>query len=122
MNHTENDVRSDYSEAEQQRLLNCAHIIRASGTVAPAYCWLSESSETKGSKTYTYIKLITEKPEKKLTSKSLGRPGSDRHCQWKTAIARREAIAELEQHLKMLDALIERQAQAIQITENFILL
>jgi hypothetical protein len=116
MNHTENDVRSDYLEAEQQRLLNCAHMIRASGIVAPAYCWLSESSETKGSKTYTYIKLISEKPEKKLTSKSLGRPGSDRHREWRTAIERREAIAELEQQLKMLDALRERQDQALQLT------
>jgi hypothetical protein len=116
MNHAENDVKFDYLEAEQQRLLGCVQIIRASGTVAPAYCWLSESSETKGSKTYTYVKLITEKPEKKLTSKSLGRPGSDRHREWRTAIERREAIAELEQQLKMVDALIERQSQALHLT------
>jgi hypothetical protein len=39
-------------------------------------------------------------------------PGSDRHWEWKAAIERREAIAELEQQLKMLHALIERQANS----------
>jgi len=48
-------------------------------------------------------------------SKSMGRPSSDRHREWKIAIERREAIAELEQQIKMLDALIERQLQAFQL-------
>jgi hypothetical protein len=115
MKHTENNIEPDYLEAERLRLLDWVAVIQASGKVAPAYCWLIESSEEKGSRTYTYIKLITQKPGKRLTAKSLGRPGSDRHRQWKTAIARREAIAELEQQLKMLDALIERQDQALQL-------
>jgi hypothetical protein len=112
MKRTEINKELNYLEAEQQRLLDCIVAIRESGTVAHAYCWLIESTEAKGSKTYTYIKLLTQKPGEKLTSKSLGRPGSDRHREWKAAIERREAIAELEQQLKMLDALIERQAKS----------
>ena len=115
MNHIENNIEPDYLEAERLRLLDWITVIQASGKVAPAYCWLIESSEEKGSRTYTYIKLITQRPSKRLTSKSLGRPDSDRHREWKTAIERREAIAELEQQLKMLDALRERQDQALQL-------
>ncbi len=105
-------TKSDYLQAELQRLLNAVEAVRTWGTVAPAYCWLTESSETKGSKTYTYIRLVTEEPGKKLTSKSLGRPGSKRHQEWRAAIERREAIAELEQQLKILDLLVHRQAHA----------
>jgi hypothetical protein len=115
MNHTEINAEFDYLKAERKRLLDRIATIRASGTVAPAHCWLIESTEEKGSRTYTYIKLITQKPGKKLTSKSMGRPGSDRHREWKLSIERREAIGELEQQLKMLEALIDRQLQASQL-------
>ena len=115
MNHTENSITPDYLEAERLRLLDWVAVIQASGKVAPAYCWLVESSEEKGSRTYTYIKLITQRPSKRLTSKSLGRPGSDRHREWQTAIASLCAIAELEQQLKMLETLMERQDQALQL-------
>jgi hypothetical protein len=104
-----------YLQAELQRLLEATEAIRISGNVAPAYCWLTESSEIKGSKTYTYIRLVTEEPGKKLVSKSLGKPGSKKHQQWRSAMVRREAIAELEQQLKILDTLIQRQAQAKQL-------
>lgn len=116
MNRTENSITPDYLEAERLRLLDGIAVIQASGKVAPPYCWLIESSEEKGSRTYTYIKLITQRPSKRLTTKSLGRPGSDRHREWKTAIERREAIAELEQQLKMLEALMDRQDQALQLS------
>jgi hypothetical protein len=109
-----NTPESIYLQSELQRLLNAIQLLRTAGRVAPAYCWLTESTETKGSRTYTYIRLVTEEPGKKLSSKSLGRPGSEKHREWKAAIERREAIAELEQQLKMLDALIQRQQQAYQ--------
>jgi hypothetical protein len=115
MNHAE--IVFDPLLVERERLLDCISLVRGAGTVAPAHCWLITSSEEKGSRTYTYVKLITEQPGKKPTSKSLGRPGSDRHREWQAAIERREAIAELEQQLKMLDALIDRQAQALQLAE-----
>lgn len=98
--------------AERSRLLEKIRTIRCSGTVAPAYCWLIESSETKGSRTYTYARLVTEKPEGKRTLKSLGKPGSEKHRAWQAAIARREQIAELEQQLNMLKILIERQQKS----------
>lgn len=114
MQHNEamNFIESIYLQAELQRLLDSVKAVQTLGIVAPAHCWLTESSETKGSKTYTYIRLVTEEPGKKLISKSLGRPGSKRHQEWRSAIARREAIAELEQQLKILDTLVQRQAQA----------
>jgi hypothetical protein len=115
MKHTEMNLEFNYLGAERQRLLEHIVTVRASGTVAPAYCWLIESTEEKGSRTYTYIKLITQKPGKRLTSKSLGRPSSDRHREWQLALERREAIAEIDQQIKMLDALIERQIQALHL-------
>jgi hypothetical protein len=103
---------SPYLQSEFQQLLDAVELVRTAGRIAPAYCWLTESTEVKGSKTYTYIRLVTDEPGKKLSSISLGRPGSVKHRDWQAAIERREAIAELEQQLKMLNALIQRQAQA----------
>lgn len=103
-----------FLESEQEHLLTLIPQIRSAGEVAPAYCWLTETSSTKGTKTYTYAVLVTQKPEHKPKSQSLGKPGSPRHRHWKSAIARREAIAELEQQLAMLQALIERQIKAWQ--------
>lgn len=100
---------SAFLESERERLLTLIHQIRTSGEVAPAYCWLTETSSTKGAKTYTYAVLVTQKPDRKPKSQSLGRPSSQKHRHWKDAIARREAIAELEQQLSMLQALMERQ-------------
>jgi hypothetical protein len=105
-----NHPQETYLQLELQRLLDAVEKVRSTGRVAPAYCWLTESSETKGSKTYTYIRLVTQEPGKKLSSISLGRPGSEKHREWSSAIERREAIGELEQQLKMLDALIQRQS------------
>lgn len=105
---------SSLLEAEQQRLLLLIQHIQTAGQVAPAYCWLTESSSTKGGKTYTYAVLVTQPPDRKPSIQSLGKPGSSRHQHWKDAIARREAIAELEQQLAMLQTLIARQAKAVQ--------
>lgn len=107
-----NFSQSPYLQSELRRLQDAVEAVQKLGNVAPAYCWLTTSSETKGSKTYTYIRLVSEEAGKKLISKSLGRPGSKRHGEWQAAIERREAIAELEQQLKILDALVQRQAQA----------
>lgn len=109
MNHTEKNAVSPHLLAEHDRLLEAIRSVRQAGSVAPAYCWLVESSETKGTRTYTYIKLIREQPGKKPSSKSLGKPGSEKHQVWQNAINRREQIAELEQQLKLLEMLMNRQ-------------
>lgn len=109
MNHTENPAISPHLLAERARLLDLIQSIRQSGEIAPAYCWLVESSETKGLQTYTYIKLVTQQPGKRQTIKSLGKPGSRTSQTWRKAIERREQIGELEQQLKILTRLIERQ-------------
>lgn len=100
-----------FLRAERERLLTLITEIRKAGEVAPAYCWLTETSSTKGTKTYTYVVLITQKPDQKPKSQSLGKPGSRRHRHWKDAIARREAIVELEQQLSLLQSLMERQTK-----------
>ncbi|OLP15760.1 hypothetical protein BST81_24375 [Leptolyngbya sp. 'hensonii'] len=105
-------MASPFLEAEQERLLQLIHQLRNLGPVAPAYCWLTETSSTKGLKTYTYILLVTQRPDSRPRSQSLGRPGSSKHQHWRDAIARREAIVELEQQLTLIQALIERQADA----------
>lgn len=101
---------SPHLESERTRLLDAIAQIRGSGTVAPAYCWLSTTSSTKKGKTYTYATLVEEKPHSKLKVISLGRLGSVRHRSWQAAIANRDAIVELEQQLSMLQKLIDRQA------------
>lgn len=102
-------MTSPHLQAEENRLLTLMTQIRNSGSVAPAYCWLTETSETKGGKTYSYVRLVTERPGSKPTSRSLGKPGGERHRDWQAAIDRREAIGELEQQLKILRELVERQ-------------
>ncbi len=102
-------MASSNLQAEHQYLLDTIAQIRGSGNVAPAYCWLTVSTVTKGGKTYEYARLVTEKPGNKPKINSLGRLGSERHRQWKTAIARRDAIVELEQQLKILQGLMDRQ-------------
>lgn len=111
-NHAENLVISPHLAAERSRLLDAVVEIRNSGSVAPAYCWLSTTSSTKNGKTYTYAVLVEEKPGSRPRSKSLGCINSERHRQWQAAIANREAISELEQQLSMLQKLIERQAMS----------
>ena len=110
MNRTEYVAISSHLTTERDRLLMLIAAIQQSGRIAPAHCWLTESPQTKGNRTYIYIRLVCEPPGQKLTSKSLGKPSSKKHQDWHTAIARREAIAELEQQLKLLEALIDRQA------------
>lgn len=117
MSSTQTPLVSHYLNAERDRLLQQILDVRDAGRIAPAYYWLKEESQTKGSATYTYIRLVIEPPEKKTTSKSLGKPGSAKHQSWKKAIARRDAIVELEQQLQMVEALVDRQAAtALQIS------
>lgn len=102
---------SVHLEAEYQRLLDRINDVRNSGQVAPAYIFLSETSTTsKSGVTYRYMRLIAQKcAGGKQKTRSLGRYGSSDHRFWERAIARREAIAELEMQLSMLTALMERQ-------------
>jgi hypothetical protein len=100
---------SDHLQTERLRLQQLEDAIRSTGQVAPAKCWLAESHETKNFKTYTYIRLVMEKENGKISSPSLGRPGSIRHREWQAAIARREALNEINQQATMLNELIQRQ-------------
>ncbi|MGI0484000.1 hypothetical protein ACN4EK_01115 [Pantanalinema rosaneae CENA516] len=100
--------------SERERLVQLIQQLDQAGEVAPPYCWLTETSSKKGTKTYTYVILVTQPPDRKPKSQSLGRPGSARHRHWQQAIARRAAIVELEQQLAMLEALIERQLRTWQ--------
>jgi hypothetical protein len=102
---------SSHLKAERQRLLDRIAQIRDSGQVAPAYAFLSETSTTSRSgKTYHYARLIQQRRgEDKQTVRSLGQIGSENHRRWQKAIARREAIVELEMQLSLLTTLIDRQ-------------
>ncbi|HIK16959.1 MAG TPA: hypothetical protein IGS53_16970 [Leptolyngbyaceae cyanobacterium M33_DOE_097] len=111
-------MNSKFLKLEYVHLEALIDQIKASGDVAPPYCWLTETSSTKQGKTYVYVVLVTQPPDRKPKSRSLGRPGSNRHHHWATAIARREAIAELEQQLTLLRALIERQAKTAQLIRD----
>jgi hypothetical protein len=102
---------SSHLKAERQRLLDRIPEIRSSGRVAPPYTFLGETTVVSEiGTTYRYARLVQQRDAAdKQETQSLGRVGSDRHRFWQRAIARRDAIAELEMQLSLLAALIERQ-------------
>ncbi len=103
---------SSHLKAEKQCLLNCIEAIRKSGSVAPAHYFLTTTTTTsKAGKTYYYARLVKEESVGKQTVRSLGRIGSGQHLAWERSIARRDAITELEQQLKLLDELMQRQQE-----------
>ena len=95
---------SPHLEAERDRLLQLIQDLRNSGIVAPSNVWISPAPKGK----YLYYKLSSKNPEYK--NQHLGKAGSEKYRDWRARIQRREAIAELEQQLSMLQALIDRQA------------
>lgn len=117
MKHIENSFISPHLQAERRRLLDTIADVRKSGEVAPAYYWLSLQVDTKkNGKTYEYIKLNVKKSEDtKVKARSLGKPGSERHREWQQALARRDAIVELEQQLTLIENLMDRQKERLEI-------
>lgn len=95
---------SPHLQAERDRLLQLIQDPRNSGRVAPCNVWISPAP--KGER--LYYKLSSKNPEYK--NQHLGKAGSEKYRDWRARIQRREAIAELEQQLSMLQALIDRQA------------
>ena len=94
---------SPHLEAEQDRLLQLIQDLRNSGRVAPCNVWISPVP--KGA--HLYYKLSSKNPTYK--NQHLDKAGSEKYRDWRARIERREAIAELEQQLSMLQALIDRQ-------------
>ena len=94
---------SPHLEAERNRLLQRIQAIRDSGSVAPVNVWISPAPKGE----HLYYKLSSKNPEYK--NQHLGKAGSEKYRDWRARIQRREAIAELEQQLSMLQALIDRQ-------------
>jgi hypothetical protein len=95
---------SPHLQAEHDRLLELLQAIRNSGSVAPLNVWISPAPKGE----HLYYKLSSKNPEYK--NQHLGKPGSEKYRDWRARIQRREASAELEQQLSMLQALIDRQA------------
>jgi hypothetical protein len=107
---------SPHLQSEQDRLLHCIDTIRQSGAVAPALYYLSVTQTTTNGKTYCYARLVREPSPGKQDVTALGREGSARHRDWQRRMIRRDAIAELEQQLKLLHDLIERQQMRAHLT------
>lgn len=94
---------SPHLEAERERLLQLIQTIRNSGHVAPSNVWISPAPKGE----HIYYKLSSKNPEYK--NQHLGKASSKKYRDWRARIQRREAIAELEQQLSILQALIDRQ-------------
>lgn len=110
---------SPHLEAEKKRLLDSIAAIRATGDPAPALYFVSVVPTTSKGKTYRYARLLKEPSGgKQEVVKSLGREGSARHQEWKRRIARRDAIVELEQQLKLLDELMRRQQERSHLVDR----
>ncbi|MBD2070250.1 hypothetical protein H6F93_22510 [Leptolyngbya sp. FACHB-671] len=97
-------MSSPHLEAERDRLLQLIQAIRSSGSVAPINVWISPAPKGE----HVYYKLSSKNPDFK--NLHLGKIRSEKYRDWKARIQRREAIAELEQQLSMLQALIDRQS------------
>lgn len=95
---------SPHLQAEHDRLLQLIQSIRDSGSVAPLNVWISPTPKGE----HIYYKLSSKNPD--IKNLHLGKVGSEKYRDWRTRIQRRETIAELEQQLSMLQALIDRQA------------
>ena len=95
---------SPHLQAEHDRLLELIKAIRDSGSVAPLNVWISPVPKGE----HLYYKLSSKNPAYK--NQHLGKVGSEKYRDWRARIQRREAVAELEQQLSMLQALIDRQA------------
>ena len=107
-------MSSPYLEAERDHLLQQIQFIRNSGSVAPLNVWISPAPKGE----HLYYKLSSKNPQHK--NQHLGKVGSEKYRDWKARVERREAIAELEQQLSMLQALIDRQASvSIAILHNW---
>lgn len=98
---------SPHLEAERDRLLQLIQSIRNSGSVAPLNVWISPAPKGE----HLYYKLSSKNPQYK--NQHLGKAGSEKYRDWKARIGRREAVAEIEQQLSMLQALIDRQANIL---------
>ena len=94
---------SPHLEAERDRLLQLIQDLRNSGSVAPINVWISPAPKGE----HLYYKLSSKNPTYK--NQHLGKAGSEKYRGWRARIQRREAIAELEQQLSMLQSLIDRQ-------------
>lgn len=97
-------MSSPHLEAERARLLQLIQSIRNSGSVALINVWISPAPKGE----HLYYKLSSKNPQYK--NQHLGKAGSGKYLDWRMRIQRREAIAELEQQLSLLQALIDRQA------------
>lgn len=113
-------MRSSFLEAEKNRLLDRIIEIRATGPIAEAYHFVTTTTTTsKSGKTYQYARLVSQKRStEKQKIKPLGRVGSEAHQYWQRATTRRDAIVELEQQLKLLTALIDRQTENASLVEQ----
>ncbi|NJL20129.1 MAG: hypothetical protein HC895_03695 [Leptolyngbyaceae cyanobacterium SM1_3_5] len=60
MDNAKDQTISVHLLAERDRLHNLIAQIRESGIVAPTHCWLVESPQTKGNRTYTYVRLVSD--------------------------------------------------------------
>lgn len=102
---------TDYEKSlktAQARMERKIDEVQKSGSVAPANHWLSEFSQKKNQKTYTYMGLYWIDAGGKVRSRSLGRPGSSAHQDWRDRLQRRDAIAELSQQINILCGLRRR--------------
>jgi len=101
-------MTSPHLQAERERLLSEIESIRASGDVAPANVQIVADFLTKKDFQLTNTDLL-------MKERVLGQKGSEKYCDWESRIKRRKALAEIEQQLAMLDALIDRQAKVMSV-------
>jgi hypothetical protein len=101
--------QAHYLQCEIDRLIEMSDVVRSSGSVAPPKCWVTVvEMRSKRGRIYRYARLVSESSDR-VTTRLLGRPGSDDAIDWQWRCRRRDAIAEIEQQMRMVSALVDRQ-------------
>lgn len=94
-----------------ERLVKEAELLRSrieelrKTELAPQNCWLSRWKHEGG----IHIRLLFQDENGQQSTQYIGKEDCHQHYEWETKIARRDELAELEEQLSLLKALIDRQ-------------
>ena len=98
---------------ELDRLRALADQIRASGSVAPAHCWIEDYVVKRNDKEYHYKRVNGDRPQFGAAGRAhtlhLGKAGSPKHRDWQQQLHRRDTLTEINRRAALIQQLIERE-------------
>lgn len=100
-------------QTELVRLAGLADRVRASGSVAPAHCWIEDYVVKRNDKQYHYKRVNGDRPQfgqgGQAYTLHLGKAGSPKHRDWQQRLHRRETLTEIDRRVALIQQLIDRE-------------